>query len=261
MFRLTREVRFAVNPAPDEPAITTNNGFGGVPALRGWGRYFVLQVTLQGELNPTSQYLRNIKDIDLAVRRRGVGMVAEAIAARDSIFALPKRLMEQLRPDWPGAAVRELVLFLTPFLSVSCLAGESSMIRLNQKFEFSASHRLHNPSLSDEENRRLFGKCNNPFGHGHNYELRVTLTGQPDDNGRLIDLPVFERLVDQAVIARLDHKNLNVEVSEFSTLIPTVENIAKVIYQMLKPKFANERAQLASVTVWETPKTWCEYGE
>jgi 6-pyruvoyltetrahydropterin/6-carboxytetrahydropterin synthase len=261
MFRLTREVRFAVNREPDEPKSKPSNGFGGVPPLRGLGHYFVLRVALQGELDPASQYLRNIKDVDAAVRRRGVGIVAEAIAAQDSMFALPGRLMDQLKNDWPGAAVHELTLFLSPFLSVGCLAREYPMVRLSQKFEFSASHRLHNPKLSDAENRRLFGKCNNPFGHGHNYEVQVTLAGEPDANGLLIDVPVFERVVAETAIERLDHKNLNVEVAEFSALIPTVENIAKVIYQMLKPKFADERAPLASVTVWETPKTWCEYGE
>ena len=135
------------------------------------------------------------------------------------------------------------------------------MIRLSEKFEFSATHRLHNPAVSEEENRRIFGKCNNPHGHGHNYELQVTLRGEPDAGGLLIDIPQFERIVASTVIARFDHKNLNVELPEFRELIPTVENIAMTIYRLLKPAFAGERAKLAAVTVWETPKTWCEYAE
>ena len=135
------------------------------------------------------------------------------------------------------------------------------MIRLSQKFEFSATHRLHNPQLSEEENRRTFGKCNNPHGHGHNYELQVTLAGTPDSNGLLIDVPAFERIVSSTVIDRFDHKNLNQELPEFRELVPTVENIAMTIYRLLKPQFAGEGATLASVTVWETPKTWCEYSE
>jgi 6-pyruvoyltetrahydropterin/6-carboxytetrahydropterin synthase len=135
------------------------------------------------------------------------------------------------------------------------------MVRLSQKFEFSASHRLHNPSLSDDDNRRTFGKCNNPHGHGHNYELQVTLRGTPDDRGVLIYIPAFERVVAETVIDRFDHKNLNLELAEFRDLIPSVENIARVIYRLLKPKFDAQRATLASVTVWETPKTWCEYSE
>jgi 6-pyruvoyltetrahydropterin/6-carboxytetrahydropterin synthase len=135
------------------------------------------------------------------------------------------------------------------------------MLRLSQKFEFSASHRLHNPALSDEENRTCFGKCNNPAGHGHNYELQVTLRGEPDANGVLCDVPAFERIVGETVIEHFDHKNLNAELEDFRELIPSVENIARVIFGLLKPKFETGRARLASVTVWETPKTWCEYFE
>jgi len=120
---------------------------------------------------------------------------------------------------------------------------------------------LHSPRLSDEENRRTFGKCNNPHGHGHNYEVQVTLAGKPDARGVLIDVPAFERMVSETVIEPFDHKNLNEEVPAFRDVIPSVENIAQVIYRMLGPKFAAEKATLASVTVWETPKTWCEYSE
>jgi 6-pyruvoyltetrahydropterin/6-carboxytetrahydropterin synthase len=81
------------------------------------------------------------------------------------------------------------------------------------------------------------------------------------ENGLLIDIPAFERMVAATVIERFDHKHLNAEVPEFRELIPSVENIAKVIHQLLAPKFAGGRARLASVTVWETPKTWCEYSE
>ena len=136
------------------------------------------------------------------------------------------------------------------------------MVRLSHKFEFSASHRLFNRSLGEDENRRLFGKCSNPHGHGHNYELQVTLAGEPDRvNGVLVDLPAFERVVATAVIDRFDHKNLNAEVPEFRELIPSVENIAMVIHRLLKPKLTAGDVRLAGVTVWETPKTWCEYTE
>ena len=136
------------------------------------------------------------------------------------------------------------------------------MVRFSQTFEFAASHRLHNPALSDDENRTLFGKCNNPLGHGHNYQVQVTLVGEPDPvTGRVADVPAFERAVDEAVLRRFDHRHLNLEVPEFADVIPSVENIARVTYELLKPRFAGERAKLATVTVWETPKTWCEYGE
>ena len=129
------------------------------------------------------------------------------------------------------------------------------MIRLSQTFEFSASHRLHNDALSEEENRKTFGKCNNPSGHGHNYRLKVTLKGTPGPNGIFIALPAMERIVDQASSIEFDHKNLNVELPEFKNLLPSVENIAKMIYRTLQPKFAETTARLANVKVWETFKT------
>ena len=136
------------------------------------------------------------------------------------------------------------------------------MIRLSQKFEFSASHRLHSPNLSAEENRQCFGKCNNPLGHGHNYEVQVTLAARDTDaSGSLAKLPQFESIVSRVVIDRFDHKNLNEEVDEFRELIPTVENIAMVIFRLLKPHLTHGATKLAAVTVWETPKTWCEYSE
>jgi 6-pyruvoyltetrahydropterin/6-carboxytetrahydropterin synthase len=171
------------------------------------------------------------------------------------------RVFELLRPKFADAALDTIRMYLSPFLSLEVRSSEMLMVRLSQKFEFSASHRLHNPGLSEEENRRKFGKCNNPHGHGHNYELQVTLSGEPDASGVVIDVPAMERIVAGTVIDRFDHKNLNVEVSEFRDLIPSVENIAMVVYRLLRPRFEQERARLASVTVWETPKTWCEYSE
>src|SRR5256885_11633853 len=259
MFRLTREVRFALTD-PDDPQLRQkpSNSFAGYPSLTGIRPYLALQVTLAGELEPQSSYLRNIKEIDDVVRQKVIARMQEFVPAP---HAIPARLMDLLRDAWPGAQLVELRLLFSPYLSVECLASEHPMVRLSQTFEFCASHRLHNPALSDEENRRAFGKCNNPFGHGHNYQLKVTLRGEPNNNGLLVDVPTMEKIVSTSVIDRFDHKNLNAELPEFKNLIPSVENIAKVIYRILKPAFANADAKLASVTVWETAKTWCEYEE
>ena len=263
MVRLTREVRFAINRAhaDEQLAHKPTNSYGGYPSLTGIGIFLSIEVTLVGELQRDTSYLRNIKEIDDVVRRRAI---PKNIAAQQTlnVFALPAELHSELRDAWPGVRLDELRLNLSPFMSVACRASEHPMVRLSQKFEFSASHRLHNPSLSDEENRRSFGKCNNPDGHGHNYEVQVTLRGTPDErSGVLVEVPAFERVVAETVIDRFDHKNLNTQVSEFKETIPSVENIARVIYRLLKPKFESQRAHLASVTVWETPKTWCEYTE
>ncbi len=270
MFRLTREVRLAVNAAPDDQSRhKPANSYGGHPSLTGFGQYFGVSVTLGGELRPDSSYLRNIKDVDDAVRRVGIPAIeAHARAAlrgdghRRTPVALLSALVPLLRNAWPGTLLEALGLSLSPFLSLAARTEESPMVRLSQKFEFSASHRLFNRDLSDDENRRVFGKCSNPNGHGHNYELQVTLSGDPERvDGILAGLPDFERVVGTTVIDRFDHKNLNVDVPEFADLIPSVENIARVIYRLLRAQFSDSGVTLSSVTVWETPKTWCEYSE
>jgi 6-pyruvoyltetrahydropterin/6-carboxytetrahydropterin synthase len=257
MFRLTREVRFAINAGRDDQlAGAPSNSYGGFPSVAGLAVYYSVRVTLRGDLGPESQYLVNIKDVDDTVREylRGAKFVLSDPSLR------PERIVRDLyrtvSERWPHNLER-VVLCLSPLLTLSLDRGAFAMMRLSQKFEFAASHRLHNPSLDEAANRKLFGKCNNPNGHGHNYELQVTLAGDEP----LADLPALERLVADAVIDRLDHKNLNVEVAEFGELNPTVENIARVIYGWLKPRLAGMRPTLASVTVWETAKTWCEYGE
>ncbi|HMB96462.1 MAG TPA: 6-carboxytetrahydropterin synthase, partial [Tepidisphaeraceae bacterium] len=209
MFRLTREVRFAINEkADDQLSRPPSNSYGGYPSLSGLGRYFALQVTLEAPLDSRSGYLRNIKEIDQAVREKVIGGPLS-----------PADIFTKLRDAWPGATLHSIQLFLSPFLSLTQLASEHGMqTRLSQKFEFSASHRLHNPNFSDEQNRQVYGKCNNPTGHGHNYEVEVTLRGKPKSTGLLVDVPAFERIVQQQVIEKLDHKNLNVDVSEFREL-------------------------------------------
>ncbi len=260
MYRLTREVRFALNPVPDAQLDhQPTNGFGGFPTMTGLGRYYALRVTLAGELNPQTSYLRNIKEVDEVVRGTIIPLITGYSESAERL--LREQVFPALRNARAGASVERIELVLTPYCSVSVTASEFPMVRLSQKFEFSASHRLHNAALSDEENRKCFGKCNNPQGHGHNYEVQVTLKGDGRGRSLLECLPDFERIVAETAIERLDHKNLNAEVAEFRELIPTVENIAKIIFLLLKPKFSEVSAQLASVTVWETPKTWCEYSE
>lgn len=252
MFRLTREVRFAINDLPDgQLDHPPSNSYAGYPSLGHSGRYFAVQVSIEGALDPASGYLLNIKDIDHAVRTKVIG---HSLA--------PTTVFASLRDAFTSAHLTAISISLSPFLSVSQFASEFGMYtRLSQKFEFSASHRLHNPKLSEEQNYKTYGKCNNPNGHGHNYEVQVTLRGAPRDNGLLVDIPVFERLVQEHVVEKFDHKHLNIDVPEFKELIPTVENIAMVIYRLLKLRVASLGSELASVTVWETPKTWCEYSE
>ncbi len=111
------------------------------------------------------------------------------------------------------------------------------MVFLTRKIEFSAAHRYDNPAFSPEENRRVFGKCNNAHGHGHNYTLEVTVAGEPNAvTGMVMDLKDLKDLLEREIMQRMDHRNLNVEVPELAGKIPTCENIALVIWNLLEPK-------------------------
>jgi 6-pyruvoyltetrahydropterin/6-carboxytetrahydropterin synthase len=123
---------------------------------------------------------------------------------------------------------------------------------------FNAAHRLHNPAWDDAENQRVFGKCNNPNYHGHNYNLTVRLTGEVDaETGYVYDLKRLSDLVKQEVLNRYDHRNLNLDTEEFQVLNPTAENIAVVIWQRLRPHLNAELA--LSVTLYETDRNFVEY--
>jgi 6-pyruvoyltetrahydropterin/6-carboxytetrahydropterin synthase len=111
------------------------------------------------------------------------------------------------------------------------------MVLLTRKIEFSAAHRYDNPAFSPEENRRVFGKCNNAHGHGHNYTLEVTVAGEPNAvTGMVMDLKDLKDLLEREIMQRMDHRILNVEVPELAGKIPTCENIALVIWNLLEPK-------------------------
>ncbi len=254
-----------MNPEEDgQLGVAPTNSFAGYPSLLGIGHYLALEVTLVGEPSAETGCVQNIKLIDQSVREVVIPMVT-AYIRRGRLTAgggtLITAIYERLKDAWLPGELHHIRLALSPFLTLSFFAREFPMIRLSQKFEFSASHRLHNPQISEEENQKLFGKCNNPHGHGHNYVLQVTLVGKPDSNGFIIDIPKFEQTVASSVIEPFDHRYLNLEIAEFSELIPTVENIAMVIYRKLKPQFESTAAKLCGVTLWETTKTWCEYME
>ncbi len=131
-------------------------------------------------------------------------------------------------------------------------------VTISRKEHFNAAHRLFNPDWSDEKNDAVFGKCNNPNWHGHNYELIVSLTGDPDpETGYVYDMKKLSDLINECVIEKLDHKNLNLDVTEFKNLNPTAENIAIVIYNLLKVKIGSEND--LKIKLYETERNFVEY--
>ena len=131
-------------------------------------------------------------------------------------------------------------------------------VKVSRKASFNAAHRLFRPDWSDEKNDAVFGKCNNPRYHGHNYDLIVSVTGEIDqETGFVMDLKVLKELIAEHVEEALDHKNLNLDVPEFKNLNPTAENIAVVIWNKLRP-FIPETKEL-EVTLFETPRNFVTY--
>ena len=139
------------------------------------------------------------------------------------------------------------------------------MFRVTRRYQFAASHRLHSPLLSEEENRRVYGKCNQPFGHGHNYVLEISARGPAEPvSGRAVDPAALDRLVDRQVLTPFEHRNLNAEVDSFQRTVPTSENLAVEICRRLKRNwstvFAGEWPKLDKVRIEETPRNIFEIG-
>ena len=131
-------------------------------------------------------------------------------------------------------------------------------VTITRRLHFSAAHRVHNPDLSDEENRRLFGKCNNPNWHGHNYILDVSVKGEMDEKtGYVVDLTKIKETVQHHVITKVDHRNLNIEVDFLRDVIPTTENFVVAIWRVLEP--ALKPATLTKLVLWETVNNYVEY--
>ena len=134
----------------------------------------------------------------------------------------------------------------------------SKKVAVFRKEHFNAAHRLFNPEWDDATNEKVFGKCALPHYHGHNYELDVKVTGKPDKKtGYVIDMKVLSDLVRREIHHRFDHKNLNLDTEEFKTLNPTAENIAVVIYDLLRPHIP-EKLDL-QIRLYETPRNFVEY--
>lgn len=131
-------------------------------------------------------------------------------------------------------------------------------VAVSRKEHFNAAHRLFNPAWTDEKNQRVFGKCNNPNYHGHNYELLVTLTGEPDpETGYVFDMKVLSDLIRDHVTSKFDHKNLNLDTPHFQKVNPTAENIAIVIWNILRPLI--DQKFTLHVRLFETERNIVDY--
>jgi 6-pyruvoyltetrahydropterin/6-carboxytetrahydropterin synthase len=273
MHYLTRLVEFEASHRYWNPAFSADENhriFGKCVSPYGHGHNYVLRVTLGGQVDPRTGMVINIKELDRILKdvsyefdHKFINLDHPAfhdrIPTTENLAAyLRDRIEETLRLEHKPHHLSRLTLYEEPTLWADVSPGEGkTMASLTKTFGFSAAHRLHSPALSDEENQAVFGKCNNPHGHGHNYELEVTVQGEIDPRtGMIMDLGLLMQIVHTEVIERFDHKHLNQDTHEFQALNPTGENIVKVIWDLLKPKLG---AHLIRVGLWETPKNFFAY--
>lgn len=245
--------------------------------MRGLGRYYELAVECAGKPEEPTGYLVNIKTIDQAVHASAVPRIARACREEPGrepgtlmgeVLGLVEAALAERLGDRDGVEVERIAWRLTPTYSVEMERSDMSSVLIRQRFDFAAAHRLHVPELSDEQNRVTFGRCNNPAGHGHNYGVQPTVRvrlGEDGDAGPAFDLAALERITDEAIIQPFDHTHLNEDTTEFATgsgLNPSVEHIAQVFFERLKPAIAagsEGRAELVDITVWETERTSATY--
>ena len=252
MHTLGRQVRFSINPFL--PADSEGyNSFASKPAGEGLSIFLELSVEVAGEVEASTGFVVNVAEIDRNVRRFVVPIFAERIRedfrrgrhiGLPGIAGLLGSAWGQLADRFGTVKLSRLSLNLNPFRRIAMDSKDLEMVYISEKFEFAAMHKLWNDDFSEERNLEVFGKCANPAGHGHNYVIDVTIGD-------------FERTVDDELIKVIDHKNLNVDVAEFSETNPTVENIAAFAWNRLIGKFAE--ATVHCVTVWETDRTYCSY--
>lgn len=256
--RLTREIRFF---AGGEESLGTTNSWAGTSRGCPLGPFWKLSATVAAPVNAQTGYVCNIQLIDDLLRRRvAPRLLVSADEASDlnGRFRNLRRAFDDARTAHAVINIVAMEWSLSPYTRLRIQKEEHTMLSVVHTYEFSAAHRLYCRDLSEDENRRLFGKCANPNGHGHNYVVEVTIAGHAQEQtGLVVDLAFLDRMVRELVIDRFDHKHLNLDCPEFHSLNPSVENIARVIWGLLHDAMAPSR--LAAIRVWETPKTCAEY--
>lgn len=245
-----------------------HNSYAGKPASIGLARYYEITLGMGGIPDPETGYLIGIQEIDEIVRSHIVPIIARC--CDESPETEPGALLEQL---WDTARTRsrhQLTLFrwaISPYYEVEMThaSAEQHAVVFRQRFDFAAAHRLHSPTMSDAENAAFFGKCNNPSGHGHNYQLEPTVRIPAKELGRFNAQLAIQQAVNTTLIEVLDHKFLNTDCDWFNQdqggVIPSVENITRVCFEQLAPAIRSigHGAELVSMQAWETEKTSAIY--
>lgn len=244
--RLTRRVMFSSGHRYwlDEKSAAENQALFGKWASRfNHGHNYFLEVAVEGHIDQETGMVVNIKTIDDVIKKEVVAAYDQK-SINDEVLSLAGKapsieniladIEHRLTPNLPPQAK----LVGLRLEESQDLYGEIDLntqaLSLTRTYEFAAAHRLHVPSISETENEALFGKCNNPAGHGHNYVLEVTVSGDPDPKtGLLVDISALDEIVHREVVDRYDHKHFNVDLPEFAGKVPTSEVVALEIFSRL----------------------------
>lgn len=263
--RLLRAVRFSINP---DGSTQGQNNFAATPASSGLARHYEITLGVEGIPEPDTGYLIGIQEIDRLVRDHLLPLIAHACQhapETEPATMLPDLLgIAQAHCPHPISLIRWA---LSPYYGVEMTADDAQTRRvlIRQSFEFAAAHRLHTPSLSDEENRAFFGKCNHPSGHGHNYRIEPRVSIPVESLGTINAQLAMQECVNRALIEPLDHTFLNTDCPWFDQsrggVIPSVENIARVCFERLAPEIEALAGgmRLEGLQAWETEKTSAIY--
>lgn len=277
MLAMTRRVLFSAAHAdrlPERSAEENGTPSGADALSEPYGHNYTLDVTVEGDIDPQTGIIVNIKEIDQIVREQVVQHLDRRFLNRSVSYfcdrpVTPETLLayirEQLQDMLPKAVqLAALRLEATPLQAAEWIAEsrerkEQVGMLVTRVYEFAASHRLHSLHLSDEENRELFGKCNYPHGHGHNYILEVTVHGPVDPvSGRICDETRLDAVVNREVVDRYDHRHFNYDIPEFEGLVPSTELVTKMIWERLIAHIPAP-ARLYRVVVRETARNIFEY--
>lgn len=269
---LKRRVAFSAGHAywfADKTEAENRALFGKWASPYGHGHNYVVEATVAGEIDENSGMVVNIVDVDRVLKKFVTGPLADKHLNYDvphfrdtppTTENIARYLVERFNANFhvPHARLTRLIVWETPTLWATYLLEKQTML-LTRSLDFAASHRLHAPALSDQENKDIFGKCNNVMGHGHNYGVEVTVSGTPDSQtGMLVDLTALDNVLDAEIMNRYDHKFLNGDVEDFQKINPTTENLTRAIWNHLEPNIPAP-AKLFRVVVKETDRNFFEY--
>ncbi|HEX9285239.1 MAG TPA: 6-carboxytetrahydropterin synthase [Nitrospirales bacterium] len=269
--RLTKRLEFSASHRYHNPAWSDERNktvFGKCNNPHGHGHNYLLEVTVAGAVDPATGMVVNLYDLKTVLEQVLVEFDHKNLQADTPYFTgripttenLAVVLWDRIAERLQGAQLVALRLFEEEDLSVDYQGrrvGNTQEVRLTRRYRFAAAHRLHTEALSETENRRVFGKCNNPNGHGHNYTLEVTLRGEiVPETGMITDLDRLDRTVEERVLRRFDHQHLNFDEA-FAGKTTTGENLAILIWDILEK--AVPSGTLQKIGLVETRDNYFEY--